>query len=152
MSFCSSFFFMKKVAAGPDIDPSQLEKLLRSGVREAGVSRCQGGPIEGPLKPLVTSQQYGTEGLQGVCNCAPFIDAQSLSDKCPWKKVQSVFSRKTNWELLHRHFERLIPLGIYIYIYIHMYIYIYIITKYPPSAGFLSPPGGAMPSAAVEKK
>ena len=35
-------------------------------VRETGVSRHQGGPVEGPVEIPCTSQHYRIEGIKGV--------------------------------------------------------------------------------------
>ena len=40
--------------------------IRRAAVRETGVSRYQGGPIEGPPETSRTSQHYRIEGIKGV--------------------------------------------------------------------------------------
>ena len=66
------------------IEMAKLRKLNNysdAAVREASVSRYNGGPIEGSPETPRTSQHYHFEGLKGALNWSPIMPRDpSLSD------------------------------------------------------------------------
>ena len=70
-SVCSGHFLQKNCWCGWPVIPVKFTTNIPAtgrliGVRETGVSRHHGGPIEGPPETPRTSQQYIIERIKGV--------------------------------------------------------------------------------------
>ena len=66
----SSFLSVKRLSDRKNV----TDRLI--AVRETGVSRHQGGPIEGPPETPLTSQHYHIEGINYVKENGNIVTAQ----------------------------------------------------------------------------